>query len=146
VRQISNEALDSCQRHSWPGNLRELENFVKRYLIMGDDSLAMSEWEGAPVRHSDVSTYRFEAEKPATRGPQATDTSLKSLVRSAKGEAEKNAIARALEATRWNRKAAARLLRISYRALLYKIQEYQMAPPDPSIVLINQRIKVGHET
>jgi DNA-binding NtrC family response regulator len=52
----------------------------------------------------------------------------KSLVRNAKGEAEKKAISGALEETHWNRKAAARLLRISYRALLYKIQEYQMRP------------------
>ena len=58
---------------------------------------------------------------------------LKSLVRTAKGEAEKKAITVALEETRWNRKAAARLLRISYRALLYKIQEYEMRPPDAYI-------------
>ena len=71
------------------------------------------------------------------------ETSLKSLVRSAKGEAEKNAITRALETTRWNRKAAARLLGISYRALLYKIQEYHMSPPDPSIVVIHHENKVN---
>jgi hypothetical protein len=49
--------------------------------------------------------------------------------RNAKGEAERSAIAHALEETRWNRKAAARLLSISYRALLYKIQEYRLVPP-----------------
>lgn len=59
---------------------------------------------------------------------------LKSLARSAKGEAEKKAIAQALEETNWNRKAAARVLRISYRALLYKIQQYEMTPPElPSV-------------
>jgi DNA-binding NtrC family response regulator len=66
---------------------------------------------------------------------------LKSLVRDAKGEAEKKAIAVALEETHWNRKAAARLLRISYRALLYKIQQYQMSPPNaylsPNLLLQN---------
>jgi DNA-binding NtrC family response regulator len=50
------------------------------------------------------------------------------LVRNAKGEAERVAIADALEQTHWNRKAAARLLNVSYRALLYKIQEYRLAP------------------
>jgi len=55
--------------------------------------------------------------------------SLKLLVRNAKGEAERGAIAHALEETHWNRKAAARLLSISYRALLYKIQEYRLVPP-----------------
>jgi DNA-binding NtrC family response regulator len=54
---------------------------------------------------------------------------LKLLVRNAKGEAERGAIAHALEQTRWNRKAAARLLNVSYRALLYKIQEYHLVPP-----------------
>jgi len=57
-------------------------------------------------------------------------SSLKLLVRNAKGEAERGAIAQALQQTHWNRKAAARLLNISYRALLYKIQEYHLAPPD----------------
>ena len=46
-----------------------------------------------------------------------------------KGEAEKNAISAALEETHWNRKAAARLLKVSYRTLLYKIQQYHMSPP-----------------
>ncbi|MGB6632073.1 MAG: helix-turn-helix domain-containing protein [Terriglobales bacterium] len=56
-------------------------------------------------------------------------SSLKLLVRNAKGEAERGAIAQALEQTHWNRKAAARLLNVSYRALLYKIQEYNLVPP-----------------
>lgn len=144
VRQISSRALQGCQHHSWPGNLPELENFVKRYLIMGDDSLEMDEWERP-------SPWRAEAQaredsSVAHHGSRASDKTLKSLVRDAKGEAEKNAITHALEETRWNRKAAARLLGISYRALLYKIQEYRMAPPDQSVVLIQNRIKVGNES
>jgi DNA-binding NtrC family response regulator len=50
-------------------------------------------------------------------------------MRNIKGEAERNAIAVALEKTNWNRRAAARQLRISYRGLLYKIQQYQLLPP-----------------
>jgi DNA-binding NtrC family response regulator len=146
VRQISSRALDTCQRYSWPGNLRELENFVKRYLIMGDDCLSMREWERSTAWVNDVSGHRFDEGVTPIAAARVSDTSLKSLVRNAKGEAEKNAIAHALEETKWNRKAAARLLGISYRALLYKIQEYHMAPPDPSVVLIHNRMKVGHET
>ena len=141
VRQISSRALESCQHHSWPGNLRELENFVKRYLIMGDESSEMDEWERPASRHTDAISRRLE--DATGHASRVNDTSLKSLVRTAKGEAEKNAITHALEETRWNRKAAARLLGISYRALLYKIQEYHMAPPDPSVVLIQNRMKVG---
>ena len=70
---------------------------------------------------------------------------LKSLLQSVKGEAEKSAIATALEQTRWNRKAAARLPRVSYRTLLYKIQQYHMSPPEYlSPVLINQPLKDGY--
>jgi len=50
-------------------------------------------------------------------------------VQSVKGEAERNAITTALEQARWNRKAAARLLKVSYRTLLYKIEQYHMTPP-----------------
>jgi two-component system response regulator AtoC len=49
------------------------------------------------------------------------------LVQSVKWEAERNAIATALEKTAWNRKAAARLLKVSYRTLLYKIEQYHMS-------------------
>jgi DNA-binding NtrC family response regulator len=68
----------------------------------------------------------------AARPQTQEKSSLKLLVRNAKGEAERGAIASALEQTGWNRKAAARLLNVSYRALLYKIQEYHMAPPAES--------------
>ena len=60
--------------------------------------------------------------------PLALD-SLKALVQNVKLEAERNAIAAALERTGWNRKAAARLLKVSYRTLLYKIEQYQMRAP-----------------
>ncbi|PYT55290.1 MAG: hypothetical protein DMG46_20150, partial [Acidobacteria bacterium] len=63
--------------------------------------------------------------------PNESPTSgLKSLLQSVKGETERNAISTALEQTKWNRKAAARLLKVSYRTLLYKIQQYHMSPPD----------------
>jgi two-component system, NtrC family, response regulator AtoC len=119
-RTISTATLEKCQRYSWPGNLAELENFVKRYLVTGDD---------AAVAH-DVEPGMFEekVERP-NDGEPAISGSLKSLVRSAKGDTERNAIATALEKTHWNRKAASRMLRISYRALLYKIQEYHISPP-----------------
>jgi DNA-binding NtrC family response regulator len=66
---------------------------------------------------------------PETADHEDSPSGLKSLVQSVKGEAERNAIATALEQTRWNRKAAARLLQVSYRTLLYKIQQYHMSPP-----------------
>jgi DNA-binding NtrC family response regulator len=59
--------------------------------------------------------------------------SLRSLLKSVRTEAERNAIARALEQTGGNRKAAARLLKVSYRTVLYKIEEYKMIPPAATV-------------
>jgi two-component system, NtrC family, response regulator AtoC len=134
-RTFSPAVLDACQAYSWPGNLRELEEFVKRYLMMGDKELIFA----TPAEHgnghgngkhhpgvaSDSGRERFGANRDGERPSDLN--SLKSLVQSVKCEAERNAIATALEKTGWNRKAAARLLRVSYRTLLYKIEQYHMS-------------------
>jgi two-component system response regulator AtoC len=125
-RNLSPDLLEACQQYSWPGNLRELENFVKCYLVMGEESLTVSEL--MPTTNSSDQIMPTHADDSV----EALPRSLKSLVRRLKNETEKNAIAGALEETHWNRKTAARLLRISYRALLYKIQQYHMTPPDLS--------------
>src|SRR5438309_3125754 len=116
---LSPNLLQACQNHSWPGNLRELNNFLKRYLILGDENLAVTE---LLPRNDGTAGSSGES---SSRG---TDTGgLKSLARSAKDEAEAQAITRALEQTNWNRKQAAALLQISYKALLYKIRQYGIA-------------------
>jgi len=82
----------------------------------------------------DVADYDTATVPPASpsRSSAADCNSLRSVVQSVKLEAERNAIAAALESTSWNRKAAARLLKVSYRTLLYKIERYEMRPPDSS--------------
>ncbi|MBV9669913.1 MAG: sigma 54-interacting transcriptional regulator, partial [Acidobacteriales bacterium] len=102
----------ACMSHNWPGNLRELENFVKRWLVLGDEQVLLQEF--LPARQDVV---------------MADVGGLKDLVRSMKDDAEAIAIARALETTRWNRKQAANELKISYKALLYKIRQYNLSPP-----------------
>jgi DNA-binding NtrC family response regulator len=144
ARQITSRVLEACQHYAWPGNLKELESFVKRYLITGDDSLAFA----GDAHRARIEAHDFrgvETHLDTLHGDEHDAGGLKSLVRSAKGETEKAAIIRALEKTRWNRKAAARDLGISYRALLYKIQEYHMSPPEPSVVVINEPLKLGHK-
>jgi two-component system, NtrC family, response regulator AtoC len=126
-QSFSAELLDTCHRYSWPGNLRELENFVKRYLVMGEDSLILDEGQPKPELPKQVFGVPFTGEAENVTPIDAG--SLKTLMRNIKGEAERNAIAVALEKTNWNRRAAARQLRISYRGLLYKIQQYQLLPP-----------------
>jgi two-component system response regulator AtoC len=113
---ISQAVLDGCLNYSWPGNVRELENFVKRCLVLREFTSPTSglclenhgKTQSAPVRDS--------------------ASGLKSVARSAKGDAEVQAIIRALQQANWNRKRAAALLEISYKALLYKIREYEIEP------------------
>ncbi len=138
-RSFSLAVLEACQAHSWPGNLRELETFVKRYLLAGGKELAFA-GETEPQGETEKGALMFpraasQPGSPASRHPIAISgsDSLKSLVQTVKLEAEKNAIAAALERTGWNRKAAARLLKVSYRTLLYKIEQYQMRSPDSSL-------------
>jgi DNA-binding NtrC family response regulator len=111
--------LDACLKYNWPGNVRELENFVKRYLILGDETQVVRELQ------PDTAAPADSASKPQ----EAPNGGLKSLVRSLKDEAEAEAIARTLEQTNWNRKEAARILNISYKALLYKTRQYGIEGP-----------------
>src|SRR6266852_5424192 len=113
--------LAACHEYSWPGNLRELSNFVKRYLILGDEKLAVAELN--PKNDSPGGAHgEYGAKVSADQAG-----GLKSLARNAKDEAEADAITKALEETNWNRKQAAALLQISYKALLYKIRQYGIA-------------------
>jgi two-component system response regulator AtoC len=116
---VSPPLVEACMRYHWPGNLRELENFVKRYLILGDESLVLGDLE---VKAAEVAGGAEASVRAAMREPG----DLKSLVRGVKDEAEIEAITRALERTKWNRKEASRLLNISYKALLYKIRQYNI--------------------
>jgi two-component system, NtrC family, response regulator AtoC len=128
---FSEQLIDACLHYSWPGNLRELQNFVKRYLVMADERLAVNELRGIQ-RRTAVKAPRFPEPHPPTHGPAAlTSTSspddgrnLKFLIRNLKNETEIEAITKALAETNWNRKRAAGLLRISYRGLLYKIRRH----------------------
>jgi two-component system response regulator AtoC len=117
---LSPSLLQACQDHPWPGNLRELNNFLKRYLILGDENLAVSELQ---PRNDGTGGASGEGSSKTASGAGG----LKSLARNAKDGAEAEAITRALEQTNWNRKQAAAILQISYKALLYKIRQYGIA-------------------
>jgi DNA-binding NtrC family response regulator len=121
---LSPPLLEACLNHPWPGNLRELSNFVKRYLVLGDETLAVAELQPKPDGGGGL--HADPTGRAAAAGAESSG-GLKSLARSAKDEAEAEAIARALEETNWNRKQAAALLKISYKALLYKIRQYGIA-------------------
>jgi two-component system, NtrC family, response regulator AtoC len=138
-RDFSPAVVEACRAYSWPGNLRELEDFVKRYLMASDQERALDNSRpGQGDLLQNVAPIKREARLSSLIRPRAGangSDSLRSLVQSVKLEAERNAIAAALEKTGWNRKAAAELLEISYRTLLYKIEQYQMRSSNPSLSL-----------
>jgi len=98
--------------YSWPGNIRELENVVKKIVALGDERLAVMELGAA----------RREATAPVD-APEVRGYSLKAAARAASREAEREMILKALARTRWNRKRAAQELQISYKSLLYKLKQ-----------------------
>jgi DNA-binding NtrC family response regulator len=118
----SERLIQACMQYRWPGNLRELGNFVKRYMVLQDESLAISELESKSKGQSLVSGTDGLTGNGAEFG-------LKSLVRNLKDKTELKAIEEALIATNWNRKLAAVRLNISYKALLYKIKQYEIIQP-----------------
>ncbi|MGH9354956.1 MAG: sigma 54-interacting transcriptional regulator [Terriglobia bacterium] len=115
--QVSAATIERIQGHSWPGNIRELENTVKRLVALGDECLAVrsmgEDGQALPL--------------PAMGGGSY---SLKQAARAASRVAEKELIMNALSRTRWNRKRAAEELRISYKALLYKLKQIGVEEPN----------------
>jgi two-component system response regulator AtoC len=97
--------------HSWPGNIRELENVVKKIVALGDEELALAELDVTPVA------------PPKSESAAGQNYSLKAASRAASREAEREMIMKALARTRWNRKRAAQELQISYKSLLYKLKK-----------------------
>jgi two-component system response regulator AtoC len=112
--QLPVETVQRLMHHRFPGNVRELENMIKRMIVLGDPLLRRSPLPGA-VTPSEEAT--------GARPTKTATVSLKDIARKAAQIAEREAIRQALEQTQWNRVRAAKLLEISYRALLYKIKD-----------------------
>jgi DNA-binding NtrC family response regulator len=134
ARELSPAILEAWQASNWTGNLRELEDCVKRYLMVGDEELLFNKSRTNLKREEPDAALgmlhagkKTEASQVSSCATTSESRSLRSLIQSVKSEAEKSAIAAALERTGWNRKAAARLLKVSYRTVLYKIEQYKMS-------------------
>jgi len=108
---LSSRTLSTFMHHPWPGNIRELENVIKKIVALGDEQLAMA----------DLDAKGSASEQ--TRPPANGNCSLKAAARAASREAERELIMKALTRTRWNRKRAAQELQISYKSLLYKLKQ-----------------------
>ena len=133
------------QVYDWPGNVRELENLIKRAVVLGSDlSLRRDLAEaisGRNQRTGPIGLLQPRTDAPAATPPPAVAVtapsappaappaltgSLKDIARQAAREAERELIFRTLQHTRWNRREAAEILGISYKALLYKIKEAEL--------------------
>ncbi len=139
---FSDYAVGRMMEYNWPGNIRELENLVKRYVIVGNEPQIIRELETHKpimVATSEPAAWAAKANGPAGNGAHTASAppnggaasaavsnmempSLLEIGRRAAMQAEREAIERVLAQTRWNRRQAARILKISYKALLNKLK------------------------
>jgi DNA-binding NtrC family response regulator len=131
---LSDAVARLCWEYAWPGNVRQLENMMKRRVVLGSEEFLLAELRG-PVavypRHAHASILSEASSEPRQAveaavpmgATAAGHVSLKDVSRTASREAEGALILQTLARTHWNRKEAAEILGISYKALLYRIKE-----------------------
>jgi two-component system response regulator AtoC len=110
AKPLSSAALRMLEKHPWPGNIRELENLIERFVVLGSEDSISSE------------LLKWEQSHAVPEVSLDGQIHLKKVTRQAIFELERKIILNVLEANRWNRKRTASALKISYRALLYKIR------------------------
>src|SRR6266446_5335550 len=110
IPELNSDAHALLDSYDWPGNIRELENVVKKIVAVGDPVLALADLRATRVA--------IQVNDESWRG-----SSLKVASRAASRRTERELIQKALEVTHWNRKRAAQDLQISYKSLLYKIKQ-----------------------
>ncbi len=119
TKQLSPETMARLTEHSWSGNVRELENVIRRMVVLTDGEQAFE----ALVAHGRNGPAAVP--RPA---PIATE-SLREIARHGARQAERKALEEVLGRVRWNRAEASRILRVSYKTLLNKISECELTPP-----------------
>jgi DNA-binding NtrC family response regulator len=142
---LATDTLRLFAEYDWPGNVRELENLIKRMVILGTDAQIRRDLAeaiaGRTLRVGPIPALQSPAPAavaappppvaaaapaPPVAPPPVFTGSLKDIGRNAAREAERDLIYRTLQQTRWNRREAAEILGISYKALLYKIKEAEL--------------------
>jgi two-component system response regulator AtoC len=113
-KPLSREMMRMMERYPWPGNIRQLENMVRNYVLIGSEDALMSEM--VPAAQARLTT-EIDLANPI---------SLKEITRAATQDLEREIILRVLQVNGWNRCKTAKWLKISYRSLLYKLQEFHI--------------------
>ena len=124
---FSGEAMEFLHEYSWPGNVRELKNVVGRLMLLGDWDTLKQELLGRDTSRIDSRQLGAQPGAPFADDPELGEQKkfppLKEVKKKAVQEAEGKLINAVLQETGWNRKKAAKILQISYKALLYKIKD-----------------------
>ena len=141
-QELSPEVLSAFLQYEWPGNVRELENMVRRLVVLKDPAPVLEELQrkgrlagSAPPSTPECADLLrlnpFAAPQPPPPPPRVPEAemSLKEIGRRAAMLAEREAILAMLQRTAWNKRRAAAKLKISYKALLYKIKENGLVDP-----------------
>jgi two-component system, NtrC family, response regulator AtoC len=116
VKPLSDRCFALMQNYSWPGNIRELENVIKRYIIVGKEEAIIKSLDNGRQDDLDLDI------------PADGVINIKEVIKQAATQIERRIILKTLEAHRWNRRATARALSISYVALLYKLKQAGVPP------------------
>ena len=122
---LSDRIVEAAQEYHWPGNLRELRNFVTRTLILRDEEAAYNDLRAKTRTKVLSSGEDSHTEAAINRSP--ISAGMKNAVNEVKNETEIRILQDALSASGWNRRKAAVNLNISYRTLLYKIQQHRLS-------------------
>lgn len=131
------ETIDRLCAYTWPGNVRELQNMLKRVMILGDgeenisalmNGGAENEVAAKPVLPSAMAVSPPQALDPKDLGDLSA-LSLKKMRKKAMDQVEREVISYVLQKTAWNRSKATKILKISYKTLLYKIKDLGIQPP-----------------
>jgi len=138
----SKEVLDFLKSYAWPGNVRELQNVMKKAIVLGGWDEVLPELHDS--RHTSAAAVAQSAQMSSQTNIRRNaplqvpidfehleDFSLKKLRKEAVDQVERDIISRVLSHTRWNRSKATKILKISYKTLLYKINDLNIRPSNP---------------
>jgi two-component system response regulator AtoC len=119
--RFNGRLIQAMTGYHWPGNVRELENMMRRLIVLRDSDLIARELTNKSAGRK--ANWTAAVPEPPAVLPEPEDSPILAQVTKAKQRAETDAILAALNSTHWNRKQAAALLEIDYKALLYKMKK-----------------------